>query len=75
MILRLMQYHLMSTRPPAFSDHEPPLSGCQFIAAEKRHYSDADKCGLPQRSGSPYCPAHHAITFLAAPDDRLGVLP
>ncbi|HUN52704.1 MAG TPA: hypothetical protein VMU42_16380, partial [Candidatus Sulfotelmatobacter sp.] len=39
--------------------------GCQFIAAEKRHYGDADKCRRPERPGSAFCPRHHAVVFLA----------
>lgn len=69
-----MQYNRMSNRTAAPFDQAPPSGGCQFITVEKRHYTDADKCSLPPRAGSPYCPVHHAVVFLAVPDEASAVV-
>ena len=53
-----------------FTDFRSQSYGCQFIAAEKRHYGDADKCRRPERAGSAFCPAHHAVVFVAAAESR-----
>ena len=53
-----------------FTDFRSQSYGCQFIAAEKRHYGDADKCRRPERAGSAFCPAHHAVVFVAAAERR-----
>lgn len=39
---------------------------CQFIEGEPTA-DDACKCGAKTLPGSPYCPAHHARCYMAAP--------
>ena len=65
----------MPSRNAILLENEPPQSGCQFIAVEKRHYTDTDKCRLPQRLGSPFCPAHHALAFMVPAESQKPVTP
>jgi hypothetical protein len=40
-----------------------PRRACQFIATEKRHYDEADKCGEAPVVGKPYCRTHCAMAY------------
>lgn len=42
----------------------PP--GCGAVGRARRF------CGHPARPGGPYCDAHHAVAYLAPPDDDEG---
>lgn len=33
--------------------------GCAYVV------DDGEQCGAPRRRGSPYCPAHHTICYIA----------
>lgn len=43
------------------------IAACQFIEADKEHYTDADKCGAAALEHSAYCAHHHARCWRIVP--------
>jgi hypothetical protein len=50
------------TWPLAGNDREE--EGCAYLLASDKEARSAERCGVAQQSGSPYCPRHHTLCHL-----------